>query len=265
MPHPLTMTVAPRQQWDPVAYRRNAGFVSDLGQPLLDLLKPRAGERILDLGCGDGALTLRLLERGAAVVGVDASREMVDVAKAQGIDARVGDGQRLAEALAGEAPFDAVFSNAALHWMSDPKAVLRGVRGLLRTGGRFVGEFGGKGNVAAIVAALETGLARRGIEPVSPWFFPDAPSFTTLLEEAGFQVQTLELFPRPTPLPGDVGGWLTTLAHPLTHLLPSAERQAFLTEMVDALAPKLRDDRGQWVADYVRLRFAATAGSGQGR
>ena len=143
--------------------------------------------------------------------------------------------------------------------------MLRGVRGLLRPGGRFVGEFGGKGNVAAIVAALETGLARRGIEPVSPWFFPDAPSFTTLLEEADFEVEALELFPRPTPLPGDVGGWLATLAHPFTHLLPSAERQAFLTEMVDALAPTLRDDQGQWVADYVRLRFAATAGSGQGR
>jgi trans-aconitate methyltransferase len=259
------MTVAPRQRWDPGAYGRHARFVSDLGQPVLDLLDLQPGERVLDLGCGDGALTLRLLDRGAEVVGVDSSGEMVHQVRALGIDARVGDGQRLEEALASEAPFDAVFSNAALHWMGDPRAVVRGVHNLLRPGGRFVGEFGGKGNVAAIVTALEEGLARRGIEASSPWFFPDAPSFTTLLEEASFQVEELVLFPRPTPLPGDVGGWLRTFAQPFTHLLPSAEREAFLSELVEALAPTLRDQEGRWLADYVRLRFAATARSSQGR
>jgi len=200
------MTVAPRQRWDPGAYGRHARFVSDLGQPVLDLLDLQPGERVLDLGCGDGALTLRLLDRGAEVVGVDSSGEMVYQARALGIDARVGDGQR-----------------------------------------------------------LEEGLVRRGVEVSSPWFFPDAPSLTTLLEEASFQVEELVLFPRPTPLPGDVGGWLRTFAQPFTHLMPSAEREAFLSELVEALAPTLRDQEGRWLADYVRLRFAATARSGQGR
>jgi SAM-dependent methyltransferase len=218
------MPVAPRQQWDPGAYGRNARFVSDLGQPLLELLNPQPGERILDLGCGDGALTASAAGAWAPRWwGVDSSGEMVHGARAQGIDARVGDGQRQAEALAGEAPFDAVFSNAALHWMSDSRAVLRGVHGLLQPGGRFVGEFGGKGNVAAITAALEGVLARRGIEADSPWFFPDAPSFTTLLEEADFEVEELALFPRPTP-PAGGRGWLAQNLRPALHPSPAQRR-----------------------------------------
>src|SRR5688500_15143750 len=143
-------TIKEAQSWSAEGYARNARFVADLGQPVLELLAPQPGERILDLGCGDGALTTKLVAAGATVVGGDASAELVAAAQALGLDARIADGQ----ALAFEAEFDAVFSNAALHWMKQPDAVIAGVRRALKPGGRFVGEFGGHGNVAAIVTAL---------------------------------------------------------------------------------------------------------------
>jgi trans-aconitate methyltransferase len=245
------------QGWDPGGYAANARFVSDLALPLLDLLAARPGERILDLGCGDGVLAERIGQAGCDVVGVDASAAMVAAARGRGVAARQGDGQMLEEVLADEPPFDAVFSNAALHWMPDPAAVLRGVAAVLKPGGRFVGEFGGQGNVERIVAALEGALRRRGLAVPSPWFFPDAEAYRELLTAHGFLVRQLRLFPRPTPLPGDLGGWLATFAQPFSGDLPMEERQPFLAEVIAALAPTLRDGDGRWVADYVRLRFVA--------
>jgi len=242
------------QHWNPEQYGRNARFVSDLGAPLVELLAPQPGERILDLGCGDGALTLRLLEQGCSVVAVDASAEMVEAARALGLDARRMDGQ----ALLFSNEFDAVFTNAALHWMPDPEAVITGVWNALRPGGRFVGECGGHGNVAAIVAALDAALAARGKAVPSPWFFPTADTYAALLEARGFAVRSIGLFPRPTLLPGDVGGWLETFAQPYTAALPPGERGPFIAEVVEALRPLLGDGRGDWRADYVRLRFDAT-------
>jgi SAM-dependent methyltransferase len=148
---------APAQRWDPERYRRNASFVPALGQGVLDWLEARPGERILDLGCGDGALTAELAAL-CETVGVDQSAEQVAAAKAKGLDARVVDGVGLA--FAGE--FDAVFSNAALHWMRDADAVIDGVWRALRPGGRFVAEMGGAGNVATVIEALEAAVARRG-------------------------------------------------------------------------------------------------------
>jgi len=243
------------QSWDPERYERNARFVSDLGQPALELLAPRAGERILDIGCGDGVLTEQLVALGCRVVGVDGSPAQVAAARARGLDVHVMDGQ----ALTFEDEFDAVFSNAALHWMKRADDVIHGVHRALRAGGRFVGELGGEGCVATIRSALIAALDRRGIDgaALDPWYFPDVGSYGRRLEAAGFSVRWIALIPRPTPLPGDVTGWLETFAEAFTSALPARERPEFLAEVREALRPELCDASGAWTADYVRLRFAA--------
>jgi SAM-dependent methyltransferase len=163
---------AATQEWNASRYAANARFVSDLGQPVLDLLSPQAGERILDLGCGDGALTEKLIAAGAEVVGVDASADMVAAARKRGIDGRVMDAYQLEF----RAEFDAVLSNAAMHWMKrDPDAVIAGVRRALKPGGRFASEMGGHGCVAAIVVALCATTEKYGIGESArliPWYFP---------------------------------------------------------------------------------------------
>lgn len=222
--------------------------------PVVELLSPKAGERILDLGCGDGALTIRLAATGCTVIGVDSSAEMVDAARLLGLDVRVVDGQSLPF----NSEFDAVFSNAALHWMKNPEGVIAGVWHALKPGGRFVGECGGYGNVAAIVTALESALSAGGMVVASPWFFPRPREYRELLEACGFEVKTMDLIPRPTLLPGDVGGWLETFAQPYTAVLPVSDRQRFIAEVVEALRNVLCDVDGDWRADYVRLRFFAT-------
>lgn len=241
------------QTWSPENYARNARFVSDLGMPVVELLAPKPGESILDLGCGDGALTLKLVHLGCNVVGVDASPDMIASAKALGLNASVVDGH----ALEFDTEFDAVFSNAALHWMNRPREVITGVWKALKPGGRFVGEFGGHGNVATILGAAEKLLADRGIHIESPVYFPTPEEYSTLLEAAGFEIRSIALIPRPTPLPGDAGDWLATFARYYVNALPIAEREGYLTEAVAALRPTLCDAGGNWTADYVRLRFCA--------
>ena len=243
------------QTWDPERYARNARFVTDLGAPVVELLAPRAGERILDVGCGDGVLTERLAALGCEVIGVDGSAAQVAAACARGVDARVMDGQALDFA----AEFDAVFSNAALHWMKRVDEVIAGVWRALRPGGRFVAEFGGHGCVATIETALVAALERRGLDGrrASPWYFPTDVEYRRRLERQGFRVDWIALIPRPTPLPGDVTGWLETFAESFTALVPAAERPAFLAEVQEALRPALADAEGRWTADYVRLRVAA--------
>ena len=249
------MSTAPGQSWNAEQYSEHARFVTDLGAPLVELLAPAPGEDILDLGCGDGPLTKKLAELGCRVIGVDASPEMVAAATALGLDARVMDGH----ALRFESEFDAVFSNAALHWMRQPERVIAGVWRALRPGGRFVGEFGGAGNVATIVAALKQGLRERGIDPeaVDPWYFPTAEEYRGLLQARGFTVESIALFPRPTPLPGSLVAWLETFAQPFSGALPESQRPAFLAEVAERCGDRLRDQAGHWHADYVRLRFAA--------
>lgn len=241
------------QDWDPHKYATNARFVAELGRPVLDLLAPRPGERILDLGCGDGVLTLEIARHGANVVGIDASSEMVAAARSSGVDAHCMDGAALQFA----DEFDAVFSNAALHWIKPPDAVATGVWRALRPGGRFVGEFGGSGNVAAITGAMEAVLSRRGVSASCPWFFPTSAEYTSLLERAGFAVGTIELFPRPTQLPGDVRGWLETFAQHYIHAVPKSERESVISAVAEDLRDVLTDASGDWFADYVRLRFSA--------
>jgi trans-aconitate methyltransferase len=247
--------MADEQRWHPEGYARHARFVSDLGAGVVELLAPQPGERILDLGCGDGVLTRRLADAGCRVVGVDGSPEQVAAAGALGLDARVASGEELSFA----AEFDAVFSNAALHWMRRADRVISGVWRALVPGGRFVGEMGGRGCVERIRAALLAALDRRGIDGTAadPWYFPSSEDYGARLATGGFRVETITLFPRPTPLPGDVVGWLETFAQAFTAPLPAAERPAYLAEVRDALRPALCDASGRWTADYVRLRFKA--------
>jgi trans-aconitate methyltransferase len=247
---------SPGQSWDPQRYAKNAAFVSELGAPVVELLAPRPGERILDLGCGDGALTEKLVALGCDVVGVDASAAQVEAARGRALTARVMSGEELS--FAGE--FDAVFSNAALHWMRRADDVIAGVRRALRPGGRFVAELGGHGCVGQIRAALVRALDRRGIDGESrvPWYFPTPGDYATRLERGGFRVDSIALFPRPTPLPGDVTGWLETFGEAFTSALPEGERAAYVEEVRRELQPRLADGAGRWVADYVRLRFHAT-------
>ena len=242
--------------WDPDQYARHARFVSDLGAPVVDLLDPHAGHRVLDLGCGDGALTQRLVAAGCQVVAIDSSPEQVWAALERGLDARVAD----AAALGFDDEFDAVFSNAVLHWIKDADAVLHGVHRALRQGGRFVAEMGGAGCVDSIRAALQTALARRGVDAASldPWYFPTADDYRARLEAHGFAVDLLTLFPRPTPLPSDVTSWLDIFAQPFLAGVTPGERPALRDEVRTLLEPRLRNADGTWVVDYVRLRMAAT-------
>jgi len=239
--------------WSSRDYEANARFVSDLGMPVVQLLAPMPGERILDLGCGDGALTVKLRDAGADVLGVDGSADMVAGAQALGLDAQVADGH----ALDFNAEFDAVFSNAALHWMVRPSDVISGVAKALKPGGRFVGEFGGMGNVAAIRTALISTLAADGVEASlhDIWFFPSVAEYTALLEQGGFTVQTCQLIPRPTPVPAGMRAWIETLAVPVLGKV-KGDRSAFLDRVTALLAPALRDGQGNWTADYVRIRFS---------
>ncbi len=247
--------MSPSQTWDPERYARNARFVSDLGAPVVDLLAPRSGERILDLGCGDGALTATLTALGCEVVGVDGSEAQVAAALERGVDARVMNGEELEF----ENQFDAVFSNAALHWMKHADAVIAGVWRALRPGGRFVAECGGDGCVARIVSALVRALGRRGIDgrALNPWYFPTTEDYGARLRARGFVVRSIALIPRPTPLPGNVTEWLETFAESFTAPLPPKERRPFLEEVQEHLRPELCDPEGRWTADYIRLRFAA--------
>ena len=245
------------QTWNAAAYATNAGFVPALGQPVLDLLQPQPGERILDLGCGDGVLTEKLAALDVQVVGVDSSDNMVAATKARGLDARLMD----ATALTFESEFDAVFSNAVLHWIkTDPDAAIASAYRALRRPGRFVGELGGHGCVAAIHLALITTLEKRGIQnavDLTPWYFPTVDDYTRRLERAGFKAESVLLIPRPTPLPAGMRSWLETFANPFCAVLSEKERGVFLDEATKTLRPVLCDDQGRWTADYMRLRFLA--------
>ena len=243
--------------WDSSLYDDRHSFVWRAGASLVEMLRPQSGERILDLGCGDGVLTEKVVALGAHVVGVDSSADMVAAARQRGLDARVMD----VTALTFENEFDAVFSNAALHWVKDdPDAPITGAFRALVSGGRFVGELGGHACVGAITVALLAALERRGIIDAAswiPWYFPTAHEYEIRLCGAGFVPQSVQLIPRPTPLPTGMRGWLETFANPLCAALPANQRDGFLDEVTATLKPVLCDSQGHWTADYMRLRFAA--------
>ena len=245
------------QIWDPQQYELNGAFVHELAGGVLEWLAAAPGEQILDLGCGDGQLTRRIMAAGAKVVGLDSSPQMVAAARALGIDATVGS----AEAIPFEArSFNAVFSNAALHWVHDHDAMLGSVKRVLKSGGRFVAEFGGHGNIAAIRVAMRAALERFGFDGSRDDvnYYPTPQIYARQLEQHGFTVERIALIPRPTPLPeGGMSGWIRTFRRGVLESLPEDARDRIVDEATRLLAPVLCDVDGNWTADYVRLRFIA--------
>ena len=243
----LNTTVASTSRWNAADYARVGRFVADLGAAALDLLDPKMGERILDVGCGDGALTHKIIERGADVVGVDDSPELVAVAAATDIDVRHVD----AGDMTFDQEFDAVFSNAALHWMLDKEKVAHAIFRALKPGGRFVGEMGGEGNLKLLRETLDAELVARGYPPpleASNWY-PSVEEFADVYEAAGFTEIDARLIERPTPLPNGVAAWVTTFRRGWLDRagVPEEER----AEIGEAVAQTIGVDN----ADYVRLRF----------
>ena len=228
---------------------------------MLELLAPKPGERILDLGCGDGVLTMKIAEIGCDVVAVDSSAAFIEAARRLGLVAHVVD----AVTLPYREEFDAVFSNAVLHWIKQADEMIAGVYRSLRPGGRFVAECGGFGCVDKILRALVEALDRRGVNGESrvPWCFPTPGDYATRLERVGFRVDSIALIPRPTPLPGDITGFLETFGLCFLEGLSGRDRREYLQEVRSVLEPQLVNDAGVWIADYVRLRFAATKTTGR--
>ena len=251
------MTAPATHHWDAGLYATHAAFVPALGNAVLDLLAPQPGESILDLGCGDGVLTQKLVDAGAAVVGVDADPQMVAAALGRGLDVRLGDARQLAF----DEAFDAVFSNAALHWVGAPAQVTAGVARALKPGGRYVGEFGGHANIAAIRTALRAVLNAHGyrVEPVETSYYPTAESFRKILESGGFIVESCAIIPRPTPLPTGMAAWLHTFRGGFIDSagVPPDQRDRVIDDVCALLRPVLADAEGHWIADYVRIRFSA--------
>jgi trans-aconitate methyltransferase len=239
--------------WTSDGYRKNAAYVPALGAAVFDLLDPRPGERILDLGCGDGALTEKIVAVGAAVLGIDTSEEMIAAARRRGLHARLMN----AEQLPFDREFDAVFSNAALHWVRDHDAMLGGVHRALKPGARFVAEFGGHGNIAAMQVAIRSVLARRGWDTNIHRYYATEAEYSRRLVQHGFTVGQIALIPRPTPLPTGMRGWLETFERATLDRIPPDERESFLQEVEGLLRPEVCDTEGNWTAHYVRLRFAA--------
>jgi SAM-dependent methyltransferase len=252
--------------WDAERYQRRFGFVAALGGEVLELLDPAPGEAVLDLGCGTGELAAAIAATGARVWALDSDPAMVAAARRRLGDDRVllADGHTFTL----PEPVDAVFSNAALHWMPRPAEVTARVRAALRPGGRFVAELGGAGNVAAILEALGAAMAEAGLpRPANPWYFPTPARHAALLEAGGFRVARMEHFPRPTPLAGGPDGlaeWLTMFGGSLTAAVPPPLLAGVLDRAGELAAPRLYRD-GRFVADYWRLRFVAVAEAGAAR
>jgi len=243
----LTSAALSTSKWDAAEYARVGGFVAELGQAALDLLDPHAGERILDVGCGEGTLTKKIVERGATVLGIDNSPEMIAAAREKGIDAVRMD---VAD-MTFRSEFDAVFSNATLHWVLETEQAALAIFRALKAGGRFAGELGGEGNIARLREALDTELVIRGYLPPtesSNWY-PSPEEFAAVYEAAGFDHIDARLIERPTPLDHGIGEWVTTFRKGWLDRagVPEQER----AEIASAVADRF----GSNVADYVRLRF----------
>ena len=234
-------------QWDAGDYACVGGFVPALGEAALDLLDPQPGEHILDVGCGDGSLTVRIKERGADVVGIDNSLSMIGAARARGIDARLIDAADLKFAEA----FDAAFSNATLHWVLAKHRAARAIWFALRLDGRFAGEMGGEGNLAHLREALDDVLVRRGYGPPSyaaNWY-PTVEEFVEVYAEAGFKDIDARLIERPTPLEHGVAPWV------MTFRAGWLDRAGVPLDQRQSIADEVADRVGSITADYVRLRF----------
>jgi trans-aconitate methyltransferase len=249
------------KRWDADGYDQSFRFVTSYGQSVLEDLAVQPGERVLDLGCGTGELTARIAELGGQVVGLDHDADMISRARERYPTLRFeqADGQTF-ERPAGLPPVDAVFSNAALHWMLRPADVIARVRAALRPGGRFVAEAGGEGNVARVELALHGARAEAGLPPrPSPWFFPSIATYARLLADGGLEPRRMWLFDRPTPLAEGESAlvdWMKMFASPLLDDLPEPARARLLARAAELARPALFRE-GRWSVDYRRLRFVA--------
>ncbi|MEM9539835.1 MAG: class I SAM-dependent methyltransferase [Cyanobacteria bacterium P01_E01_bin.42] len=246
--------------WDAHLYDREHDFVARYGREVIELLAPKEGESILDLGCGTGHLTRAIAEMGAEVLGIDRAESMIAEAKSNypQLHFDVMNGENLTF----DRPFDAVFSNAALHWMKNAEAVVAGVWRSLQSQGRFVAEFGGKGNVKTIVSGIESALKQAGFADnidLNPWYFPSIGEYGTLLEKQGFEVRAAMLFDRPTPLKDTETGlqnWLRMFANPFFKDIPDEKVSEILNAVEGEVRDRLHRDN-TWFADYRRIRVVA--------
>ncbi|WP_394841720.1 methyltransferase domain-containing protein [Pendulispora brunnea] len=243
--------------WNAQLYDAKHAFVAQYGADLFEVLAAKPGERVLDVGCGTGDHVAELRARGVDAVGVDASPDMIARARAKYTDAdlRVAD----ARSLGFEGEFDAVVSNAALHWVHEADAAAQSIAAALKAGGRFVAELGGAGNVAILVAGVQASRAHIGLPPApSPWYFPSVAQYAAVLEHAGLEVRQASLFDRPTKLEGDdgVANWVRMFGHAFLAGVADADADALLADVSQRLEPQLHRD-GCWFADYRRLRIVA--------
>ena len=245
--------------WNATLYDTKHAFVWEKARGLLELLAPQPGERILDLGCGTGQLSSEIASMGATVVGVDRSPEMIAEArnKFPKLQFDVCD----ARALPFPQEFDAVFSNATLHWIPQAEQVIAGIARALKPGGRLVAEFGGKGNIQTLMAAFENALSHLGVTPdgASPWYYPSLAEYSVLLENHGLEVRQAALFDRPTQLEDGERGlanWIAMFGESLLRRVPQSRHKEYIQTVEQLARPDLWR-AGQWELDYRRLRLAA--------
>lgn len=245
--------------WNANLYDQKHDFVSKFGGSLVDLLAPQKNERILDVGCGTGDLAYEIAALGANVQGIDASHDMIIAAQQKYPDITFHTMDATLLYLTPQ--FDAVFSNAALHWMKQPDEVIRNVYNTLKQGGRFVAEMGGHGNIVAIVWAVQKSMEELElsyIEDYFPWYFPTLEEYQAKLEGAGFTVEIIKLYERPTPLQGEDGlrNWLMMFSNNMLQHLSEIEKEQIYKKCEELLKPEFYQNH-QWVADYCRLRFVS--------
>ena len=254
------MTTA--QKWDAELYESSHSFVWQFGKGLIDLLNPQPAEHILDVGCGTGHLTAKIAESGATVLGLDSSPDMIGQARQN--FPKLQFVLQSATTMAYNAEFDAIFSNAALHWVLDAESAAKAISRALRKGGRLVAEFGGKGNIQTIEQTIVSTLARYLGDNVPPSnnYFPSIAEYAAILENAGLELRFAELYNRPTPLEGENGmaNWIRQFKWFYFEALPPAQRSQALTDVLEELAPVLHNEKG-WFADYRRLRLIAVKSS----
>ncbi len=243
-----------KNRWDADKYAKHADFVSNLASPLIELLNPKKDEKILDLGCGDGMLAVEIEKSGAIVRAVDLSEDMVKKAQKRGVKASV----MSAEDLAFEDEFDAIFSNAVLHWVKNKDRAIKNIANSLKKRGRFVAEFGGYGNIRSLTDAMADVFSRHKEFGAfnNPWYFPKDMTYKELLENNGFDVSYIKLISRPTKV-DDISNWLDIFANGIISHLSQEQQNLFKQEVREILKPKIYSKKDGWVVDYVRLRLKA--------
>lgn len=241
--------------WNVDNYAKHAAFVPEIAADLIDLLNPQAAEQILDIGCGDGLLTLKIMAAGSHITAIDNSIDMVNAAIDKGINAS----QQNAQQLNYQQQFDTAFSNAALHWMLKPELVIDNVYKALKPGGRFVAEFGGQGNIQALVEAMETVFQQHPEWGCfeNPWFFPDAAEYKTLLENCGVIINEIHCFDRPTTIEHGIQAWLKVFTSNITSNLNEEQTIVFYQTVEQHLLQHNTSIKGALTLNYVRLRFSA--------